>query len=218
MAFQFVRANSQNISSPDNSVLDLSGEITIHAIVKQSNTSATEQRGLVSKYVGTGNQRSYQLQINQNKIFGVISADGIYPPSGGDLIGASNVGTNSCAVCIVFKPSTSFECFFNGVSDGKETANVPNAIYNSTSDLRIGSLETGVNGFNGDISEVAIYNVALTDAEVISLANGFKPTRVRPQNLRFYLPLIRNLQDIRNALTLTNNNSSTPANYHPRVY
>jgi hypothetical protein len=40
---------------------------------------------------------------------------------------------------------------------------------------------------------------------------------VRPQSLRFYAPLIRDLQDVRGGLTITNTNSATVAN-HPRVY
>ena len=70
---------------------------------------------------------------------------------------------------------------------------------------------------NGRAAEVAIWNVALTDAEMSTLAKGFKPTRVRPQSLVFYAPLVRDLQDLRGALTITNNNTATVAD-HPRVY
>ena len=62
-----------------------------------------------------------------------------------------------------------------------------------------------------------MWNAALTDAEIASLAKGYKPTRIRPQSLVFYAPLIRDLQDTRGSLAITNNNSATVAN-HPRVY
>ena len=71
--------------------------------------------------------------------------------------------------------------------------------------------------FNGKISEVAAWSAALTDAEIASLAKGYKPTRIRPQSLVFYAPLLRNLQDLRGGLDLTNNNGATVAD-HPRVY
>lgn len=71
--------------------------------------------------------------------------------------------------------------------------------------------------FTGRLAEAAVWDVALTAAEIDSLYKGFKPTRVRPQSLKFYSPLIRNLQDVRGGLTLTNNNSATVAD-HPRVY
>ena len=69
---------------------------------------------------------------------------------------------------------------------------------------------------DGQIAEAAIWNVALTDGEIASLAKGFKPTRIRPQSLVFYAPLIRNLQDTRKGMALTNNNAATVA-AHPRV-
>jgi hypothetical protein len=69
----------------------------------------------------------------------------------------------------------------------------------------------------GYLAEAAIWDVALNDDEAISLARGFKPSRIRPQHLQFYAPIIRNLQDFRGALTITNVNSATVIE-HPRVY
>jgi hypothetical protein len=69
----------------------------------------------------------------------------------------------------------------------------------------------------GQIAEVGIWNVALTDAEIASLADGMTCDKVRPQSLVFYAPLVRDLQDVRGGLTITNNNTATVA-VHPRVY
>jgi len=44
---------------------------------------------------------------------------------------------------------------------------------------------------SGRICEVALWNVALTDAEVAILAKGYSPLFVHPQNLVAYWPLIR---------------------------
>ena len=41
--------------------------------------------------------------------------------------------------------------------------------------------------------------------------------KVRPQSLVFYAPLVRNLQDVKGGLTISNNNTATVA-VHPRVY
>jgi len=71
--------------------------------------------------------------------------------------------------------------------------------------------------FTGDIAEVGIWNVALTAAEIASLAKGMTCDKIRPQNLVFYAPLVRDLQDQKGGLTITNNNGATVAN-HPRVY
>ena len=65
---------------------------------------------------------------------------------------------------------------------------------------------------NGRLAEIAIWNAALTDDEVLSLSKGVSPLRVDPQNLVAYWPLygngspepnyVRNSTDL--ALTLIN--------------
>jgi hypothetical protein len=70
---------------------------------------------------------------------------------------------------------------------------------------------------DGRIAEVGIWNAALTAAEIASLAKGMTCDKVRPQSLVFYAPLVRDLQDVRGGLTITNNNAATVA-AHPRVY
>jgi len=81
-----------------------------------------------------------------------------------------------------------------------------------------------INGRNGannlstfSAAEIGIWNAALTAAEIASLANGMTCDKVRPQNLVFYSPLIRDLIDQKGGLTITNNNGATVAT-HPRVY
>jgi len=73
------------------------------------------------------------------------------------------------------------------------------------------------NCWDGQIAEAAVYNAALSAAEIASLANGMTCDKIRPQNLVFYAPLVRNLIDQKGGLTITNNNGATVAN-HPRVY
>lgn len=71
--------------------------------------------------------------------------------------------------------------------------------------------------FDGRVAEVGIWDVDLTDDEIASLGKGFKPYRIRPQNLVFYAPLVRNIQDTKRGVAITNNNTATVA-VHPRVY
>lgn len=72
------------------------------------------------------------------------------------------------------------------------------------------------NYLNGSIAEVAIWNAALTDAEIASLAAGFTPDQVRPQSLSLYAPLIRNLADLRLGRTITNVGGAIVST-HPRI-
>jgi hypothetical protein len=70
---------------------------------------------------------------------------------------------------------------------------------------------------DGRIAEVGIWNAALTAAEVASLAKGMTCDKVRPQNLVFYSPLVRDLIDTKGGRSITNNNGATVVN-HPRIY
>lgn len=115
-----------------------------------------------------------------------------------------------------FNTSTTVLAFANGVSGGTGTGNVtPTGLNRLSIGARVRSYVDGY--FNGQIAEVGIWNAGLLVAEIQSLAKGVTCDKVRPQNLMFYAPLIRDLQDERGGLTLTNTNGATVAD-HPRVY
>jgi hypothetical protein len=79
------------------------------------------------------------------------------------------------------------------------------------------SWNTPVNYANGRIADVGVWSAALNADEILSLSKGVTCDKVRPQSLVFYAPLVRELQDVKGGLTITNNNTATVAN-HPRVY
>jgi hypothetical protein len=120
--------------------------------------------------------------------------------------------------CAVFGSATSREIFANGASGATNTSNVgtQNAATGTQISARTSSNATSFY-FNGNIAEVGIWNADLTAAEVASLAKGMSCDKVRPQNLVFYAPLVRDLNDQKGGLALTNNNGAIVAN-HPRVY
>lgn len=88
---------------------------------------------------------------------------------------------------------------------------------NTTSRATGGALDTMIVGrgpggthnpsqpFNGRIAEAAVWDVALDTAEIAALAKGYKPSQIRPDKLLWYLPLVREVQDVRSGLTFTNN-------------
>jgi len=122
---------------------------------------------------------------------------------------------NHC--CGVFSANNSRTIYLNGANAVTSTASrTPAAV----AETIIGSRRaSGIFGayFNGKIAEVGIWNAALTAAEVASLAKGMTCEKIRPQSLVFYVPLVRELQDVRQGLTITNNNGAT-VTQHPRVY
>ncbi len=55
------------------------------------------------------------------------------------------------------------------------------------------NIQLGAQALNGRMAELGIWNTALSDDEVASLARGFVPTLIRPQSLVSYWPLIGRL-------------------------
>jgi hypothetical protein len=107
-------------------------------------------------------------------------------------------------------------------SNGAQQSGVRNAGSNQTlntsvSNLNIGANLSGGTLFDGLIAELGVWNAALTQPEIASLAKGMACDKVRPQSLVFYAPLARDLIDVRGGTTITNNNTATVAN-HPRIY
>jgi hypothetical protein len=69
---------------------------------------------------------------------------------------------------------------------------------------------------NGRIAEVGVWNAVLTADEILSLARGVKPSLIRPQSLYTYIPLVRDVADYRNGVSITNN--ATAVAVHTRRY
>lgn len=117
--------------------------------------------------------------------------------------------------CGVFTTTTSRDAYLNGGGVGSNTSSRGP----TTDRIDIGAnLTTGYT--NGDIAECAIWNVALTAAEVAILATGVSPLRVRPASLVFYAPLVCGYAaeiELIGQRTLTHTNSPT-VSAHPRVF
>lgn len=119
-------------------------------------------------------------------------------------------------LCGVYTSATSRSAYKNG---GTKTT--------TTTSVTLGNLDRVLTGamlfegqsilqpFDGKAAEVAIWDVALSDAEVAILALGVSPRLVRPASLKFYLPLVRDIVDYRNSTSPTTLNTSVFN--HPRV-
>jgi hypothetical protein len=210
MAYNFTPTNSQFLSTP---IAVVSGVPVTMVCWYYRTSSAISQT-----YVSIGNNSStniLSITHGSNNFISALSNDGIngnathvYPDS------SVNVWHHACAV---FYSANLRRMFWNGISSGSGTtlSNVSNQ--NITT---IGArYSSGVVGSysNANIAEVGIWNIGLTDEEIASLAKGITPDKIRPQNLVFYAPLIRDLQDTKGGLIITNNNGATVVD-HPRIY
>jgi hypothetical protein len=144
--------------------------------------------------------------------------------SGNSYVSAQSAGSYTASTwlhaCAVFTSSASRTSYRDGGNATTTTTTANNPQPASLSRTTIGVLDrvSITNYFGGDLAECAIWNVALTAAEIASLAKGFSPLRVRPQSLVRCIPLVRDLQEIRTGATLANTNSATAGASHPRTY
>jgi len=119
-------------------------------------------------------------------------------------------------ICAVFAAADSGAVYIDGGSKGTDTATATPTNLDITS---LGVRNTGGTSefTDGEIAEVAIWNVALTDAEVAQLAAGYSPRLVRPQGLVLYMPLVRELHDIVGRIGMTNT-GTTVSDHPPIIY
>ena len=135
----------------------------------------------------------------------------------GALNGVTNYTTSAWQHGAGVWSSTNRYVFLNGAQDASDAQST---LGGTPTLVSIGSRFAGATAgifMDGLIAEVGIWNVALTAAEIASLADGMTCDKVRPDSLVFYAPLVRDLIDYSGGLTITNNNSATVA-VHPRVY
>jgi hypothetical protein len=190
--------------------------MTIAAWVRREATFG--DRVIAAVGVAGGTHRN-QLQLAEASGFAVVTFVAGATTSG-QLGVSSNTTTQNTwhHAAGVFASSSSRTAYIDGVGGTTNTTNIGSQ--NAADYINVATRTAGfgqVAFFDGQIAEVGVWNVALTAAEIASLAKGMTCDKVRPQSLVFYSPLTRDLIDAKGGLTITNNNTATVAN-HPRVY
>lgn len=130
--------------------------------------------GLIGKWNGTGNQRSYQMFFDDatNSIYLDVSTDGTaVVDCQGDVVAVSQwyflVGR--------FTPSTELAVFVNG-SKQTNTVGIPASIYSGTANFNIGAYANGGSGqLNGFASICFLCASALSDTIIKSLYHFTRP-------------------------------------------
>ena len=113
----------------------------------------------------------------------------------------------------VFTSDSSRLCYANGVAG---TANT------NSSTLTENRLTVGVSGdstpfgfTHWTVAECGAWDVALTAEEMAVLAAGYSPRFVRPQNLLFYAPFVRNQVELMDGTAFTG--TAPTVGEHPRI-
>ena len=149
-------------------------------------------------------------------VFAEVNASSTYVLVGTSTGYSANTWHHACAV---FESATSRSVYIDGGSKGTSTTSrAPAGLDNTT----IGSIVLNSAAYYADglIAEAAIYDVALSDADVLMLAKSVSPLAVKPQSLVAYWPLIGRTSpeiDVVGGFGQTLTNTPTTG-AHPRIY
>ncbi len=188
---EFAEWTNNYIEIPDNSNLDITGEITIEAwvyLISTGNYDAIVSKSYRTSGIGyTNTAYLVKTESTSRCIAFWFTASGT-ESNFENLIGSKALPLNKWThVCCVFKPSTYVKTFINGVLDVQRTSGVISSIYNSSVNFKIGKDFSYASSFPGKIDEVRIWNKALDQSTIQKWMNK-KVTSSHPNysNLKGY--------------------------------
>jgi len=116
----------------------------------------------------------------------------------------------------VFASSTDRRVYIDGGSKGTDSTSIVPAFIGGVTKISLAA-EGASNGIDGDIAEVGVWSVALSDADAVLLStNKYAPPLVETASLEAYWPLIADDDDASgNGLHMTAVNSPTFGTHVP---
>lgn len=196
--------------------------ISVRAWARQDTAS------LVPLSIGTTTNASERIQIFfqgvlTNDILQYSAVDTTF--TAGAANGSSSYSTNGWTHIVGVESSSTLRTLY--VDGRPEATNTTAITVNGLNQVVVGSRKSSTFGafFTGTISEVAIWNVALSASEIKQLSDGVDPRKIRPSSplsLVFYAPLwgasTPEVELIR-GYTISHTNAPASANgLHPTVY
>ncbi len=168
-ALDFVASQSDYIDAGNPASLQITGELSISLWFKTSTTPTTSGY-LISKGVSPYTSRNFGIWFSSSNTVRA-AVNGV---SGLVTSPASNYNDDNWHHCVfTFTPSTSTILYIDGSAVVTNEASIPSAINNITSNLEIGRYISEY--FDGEISNVALFNSALTPSQVSTLFNFGTP-------------------------------------------
>jgi len=177
-------------------------------------TTISAQRNLVM-LENAGNGQRFALFVNSSNQLVLVAVDG-----GGTtqtIITTPTISATTWYMATgVFTSTTSRTVYLNGANATTGTVS-----RNPTTPARVllGGQYTGTtttSNLNGRICEVAIWNAALTAADVSSLYTSPRATSVVPQNLEIYYPLVREVHTLCGTHTVNTDGGTKGADHYRR--
>ena len=177
-ALEFDAAKKAFVEVSDSPTLNPDKEISYMAWFVSESYDNT--RGIISKYTGGGNQRSYNLRLHHT-IAGALSTE--VSANGAFQLGVSTTDVHSDAVlddgqwhhaAITFKGGDFLRMYVDGELVNESDAKVTDTLFDNETPMRIGTdfNDEDKRFFNGIIDEVAVFNRVLTQAEIQQAMKG----------------------------------------------
>jgi hypothetical protein len=197
--------------------------LTMACWVKTSITGTAQSPMSLNNTASILNRNEFDLRLTSgNQVSAAIGDSVGFSQSNAPGTFTANTWFHAAAV---FASATSRTAYFNGAaSTPNTTSRVPSGINGTSIGKQLsaspGNIPLAPAG-TGDIGEAAIWNVALTDADIAALAAGLSPLLVRPDALVGYWPLLgvgspeNNLVSNVSRMTITGSLSQSE---HPRVF
>jgi hypothetical protein len=184
-ALQFSGEENKNyVEVPDDPSLNPTSEITCAAWIYIDGFQPTG--GVISKYIGAGNQRTYNLRMDHSTVLALASecsSDGSYQEG----VTATPINTQGGTllegqwqhIAMTFKASKFLRLYVNGELKAETEAVITDQLFDNNTplligtDFQIGGAHSGQpREFTGIIDEVAIFNRALSDEEIQMVMDG----------------------------------------------
>ncbi|MEW6360281.1 MAG: LamG-like jellyroll fold domain-containing protein [Planctomycetota bacterium] len=171
-AYEFDGASSY-VEAPDDNSLDMTGDLTIEAWVKADTVSG--YRNVVAKWLPSGDQRSWQMWIEEGKLRGRVSPDGAYG-SVVSVTSQTSISAGTWTHVAFVRCDDELSLWINGTKDAN-TATFTGTVYSGSAPLTIGRINMTDNWyyFDGQIDEVRASNFArsaFSDATLTYDDNG----------------------------------------------
>ena len=159
-------------------------------------------------------------------------AEGGDPVRGGRAFSSSQYAASTSAysintwrhACFTMGPPVrnTATIYLDGANSATSTGDPGDSLSIQTS-MTLGCTQIGASRslfFSGYIQAAAIWGDVLGSDEIVSLAKGFPPRRVRPQSLLIYAPTVREVTNVwgKDGYSLNADSSTASDGYAPRTY
>jgi len=162
-----------------NSYVECAGRVTSGAVSAVSasawfKSGAAASAHIIGEWTTTTNDRTFALLLVSSGVLGFYTSTDGTSSKHTDTVALYN--DNAWHHVVVTYDAGTVLFYVDGLRQRTTTTGSHNPLYNGAGKLRIGGAEAGAAPFAGSLSDVRIFNYALTAAEAIALYQGTEPT------------------------------------------